>query len=452
MRQVEAPADPLELGRRLRGAPGLAVLIAGPADRTRVDQRLAAVTPTSFVLAYPDGASDALAPDPGDCCQGWAGRAAAPRWVGVVPYDAMRGLEGESLMFDGRAPNAHAKPSWLRYPAALRVDHTSGRVVLEADDDRSASRLLAALASGPPEPRPADFDAPEIAEPEGLHEARIRAALGYIEAGDIYLVNLARRYRFRVRGCPFEFFEHMASQARAPFGFFLDLGTEVVSGTSPELALGVVGTRLVTGPIKGTRPRGASAVEDAREVRALASDPKEHAELSMVLDLHRNDLGRVARPGSVRLVGEPWISSSPTVHSRLAAVTAELARGARADDAVRSMLPCGSVTGAPKRRAMQIIAELERDRRGLYTGAYGMIGRDGRVVLAVAIRTAVVDAAGSASYFAGGGIVWDSDPEREVRETEWKTAQLVRAGRAAVRAPIELPSGARNLAEGRSWR
>src|SRR5262249_54027535 len=149
----------------------------------------------------------------------------------------------------------------------------------------------------------------------------------------------------------------------------------VVCGTSPELALEVRGDRLRTVPIKGTRPRGRDAGEDAALAAELDADPKERAELTMAIDLHRNDLGKVAIPGSVRLLGGPRVTAGRTVWSRSAEVVARARPGTTLEDLVRALVPCGSVTGAPKVRAMEIIAHLEPARRGLYTGVYGYVGR-----------------------------------------------------------------------------
>jgi anthranilate/para-aminobenzoate synthase component I len=199
-----------------------------------------------------------------------------------------------------------------------------------------------------------------------------------------------------------------------------------VAGSSPELFLDLSASgRLLTGPIKGTRPRGADAVSDRAFRRDLSSDPKEQAELMMVVDVERNDLGRVARTGSVRVLGPPRVETFGNVHHRVARVTARLAQGVSRNALLEATLPSGSVTGAPKIRAMEVIAELESERRGLYTGAVGSLGYDGTLRLAMAIRT-LTRRGGVAHYFAGGGIVADSVVEREVTETRWKAAQLER--------------------------
>ena len=163
----------------------------------------------------------------------------------------------------------------------------------------------------------------------------------------------------------------------------------------------------------------------------------------MAVDLHRNDLGRVAVIGSVRVLGEPRVVGGQTVWSRVSEVVARRAPGATLEDVARAVLPCGSVTGAPKVRAMEIIAALEPVRRGAYTGAFGYVSRDGQLVLAMAIRTLEVSARRWGRYATGGGIVADSDPSREVEETHWKAAQLAailarsaRRRRKVVRRPV----------------
>jgi anthranilate/para-aminobenzoate synthase component I len=256
--------------------------------------------------------------------------------------------------------------------------------------------------------------------------ARIRAALALIAAGDLYQVNLARPLAFDLAGSPVDLFAALVRSAPAPYAFFVDFGAVGVAiGTSPELALEVRGHRLRTGPIKGTRPRGVDAASDAAYAAALDADPKERAELTMAVDLHRNDLGRVAVPGSVRVLGDPHVVAGRTVWSRVAEVVARRDPACDLEDVVRATVPLGSVTGAPKVRAMEVIAALEPERRGLYAGALGYVGRDGALVLAMAIRTLEVDPAlGRVRYFSGGGIVADSDPERELDETRWKASQL----------------------------
>lgn len=182
---------------------------------------------------------------------------------------------------------------------------------------------------------------------------------------------------------------------------------------------------LTTEPIKGTRPRGRDSGSDRALARELDLDPKERAELSMIIDVERNDLHRIAVPGSVRLRGSPRVVTHRTIHHRKVAIGALARPGVSREDVLRAMLPSGSVTGAPKVRAMEVIRTLEPARRGLYTGAIGYQSHDGGMVLSMAIRSAVLDlGTGEGEYLVGGGIVADSDPARELAETAWKAKQL----------------------------
>lgn len=420
------------LARRLRARPGLAVLRSdprgalGPADAA-----------ASFVASDPVEESRALVPPVGDAREpGWAGRRSAPRWIGYVPFEARRALERPAWSRpDPRPAPSIVVPRWYRYDAVLRIDHATGRVVIEADDDAAAERLRARLAAGAARAgaaRSGGFRLGPIAsDADEAHARAVRRALEYVAAGDVYQVNLARRFSSSFHGSELELFERLFNQTPAPYGFYLDASDHVVVGASPELALAVDGAVLRTGPIKGTRLRGADAASDAALAAELDASAKERAELTMAVDLHRNDLGRVALPGSVRPIANGILRAAPTLWSRLAEVRALADPLHELATLVEAMIPCGSVTGAPKVRAMEIIGELEGARRGLYTGAYGVVGRGGEVTLAVAIRTAVVRRAHGASeleYFAGGGIVWGSDPARETEETRWKALGLFRVG------------------------
>jgi anthranilate/para-aminobenzoate synthase component I len=241
----------------------------------------------------------------------------------------------------------------------------------------------------------------------------------------------------------------MSYFAPSPFGACLDLGEGLsVLSTTPELLLRAESNQeqtaaipesfstLFTLPIKGTRPRGTDAFSDRDLAVELDKDPKECAELAMIMDVERNDLGRIAEVGSVRIVQPPHVVTHRTVHHRQALLTARVREGLSREDVLRSMLPSGSVTGAPKVRAMEVIAQLEARRRGLYTGAIGVVGHDGGMTLAMAIRTLVLDER-QGEYWTGGGIVADSDPARELAETRWKALQLERVlgHLGGVRAP-----------------
>jgi anthranilate/para-aminobenzoate synthase component I len=426
VRVLRLPPDPLLVARALGPRAGLAVLASCPrADSWATEARW------SFVACEPEAQSGDLIPPVDRSAEpGWNGAPAAPEWIGVVPYEALRGIERErwTRRPDDRPPGLVERPLWNRYRAVVRVDHFTGHVTVEADDEERADRLVRVLERTRAV-APADFEVTPLPsdEPDAAHLDRIREALRLIAAGDLYEVNLARKISLSIRGDQLALFESLLRAAPAPWGFYQDLGDVALCGTSPELALSVKGHVLRTCPIKGTRPRGTDAATDALNAASLESDPKERAELVMAIDVHRNDLGSVAEPGSVRLVGGPRLFSGRTVWSRVADVRARRRPDASLVDIARAVLPCGSVTGAPKVRAMEVIAQLEASRRGAYTGAFGYVARDGSLQLAMAIRTLQIAKVGPerrACYFAGGGIVADSIPERELEETRWKASQL----------------------------
>jgi anthranilate/para-aminobenzoate synthase component I len=322
----------------------------------------------------------------------------------------------------------------------VRVDHRKGEVAVVGDDERQIATLAERVCDAAP---PAAVKEPELRlGPSDRDEAeehleRVREALRLIASGDLYEINLARRIPVAFQGDVLALFTLLLDSAPAPWGFLQDLGETLVLASSPELALSVKGDALRTCPIKGTRPRGRDAAEDERLARELEADPKEQAELTMAVDVHRNDLGRVSVPGSVQVLGAPRVLGGRTVWSRVAEVVGRRLPGTSMEDVMRAVLPCGSVTGAPKVRAMEVIARLEPWRRGLYTGAFGYAGRGERLELAMAIRTLQLQRSGevagegrwTGSYFSGGGIVADSVPERELEETRWKAVQLEDLGR-----------------------
>jgi anthranilate synthase component I len=216
----------------------------------------------------------------------------------------------------------------------------------------------------------------------------------------------------------------------SPYMYFLKDGARGVAGASPEMLVRVEGRRAETRPIAGTRPRGASAEEDERLGRELLADEKERAEHVMLVDLGRNDLGRVCRFRSVSVPEFMAVEHYSHVMHIVSSVTGELAEGKDALDALAATFPAGTLSGAPKIRAMEIIDELEPDRRGLYGGAVGYLDLRGNLDFCITIRTVVLDG-GRAVVQAGGGIVADSDPENERRETEAKAAAMREALRLA---------------------
>ena len=254
----------------------------------------------------------------------------------------------------------------------------------------------------------------------------VARAREYIVAGDIYQVNLSQRFHTRSSLEPLEIYRRLRRASPAPYSALLSLGSRCVISSSPELFLHTDGRRVVTRPIKGTRPRGATPEEDERLRAELMASPKDDAELAMIVDLERNDLGRVCEYGSVKVSEPKSLETHPTVHHLVATVEGRLRGDAGPVDVLRAAFPGGSITGAPKIRAMEIIDELEPTRRAAYTGAIGWIGFDGRLALSVAIR--IVEKRGDDLWFqAGGGIVADSDPAREYDETLVKATGIARA-------------------------
>jgi para-aminobenzoate synthetase component 1 len=238
----------------------------------------------------------------------------------------------------------------------------------------------------------------------------------YIAAGDVYQVNLAQRFEAAMPCPPYHLYERLRGRSPAPFGAYLNGSGQQVISASPERFLRLRDGRVETRPIKGTRPRGDTSEADARLRQELILSEKDRAELLMIVDLERNDLGRVCRPGSIGVEELFRLETHPTVHHLVAEVAGRLRPGLDAIDCLRAMFPGGSITGAPKVRAMQIIDELEPNRRHGYTGAIGYLGFDGNCDLNIAIRT-IFCREGRATYHVGGGIVWDSVPESEYQET-----------------------------------
>ncbi len=246
----------------------------------------------------------------------------------------------------------------------------------------------------------------------------VRRAKEYIVAGDVYQVNLSQRFHARVDADPWDVWQALCAESPAPHAAFVGFGRRALLSISPERFLELREGRLLTRPIKGTRRRGPGMAEE------LLASPKDDAELAMIVDLERNDLGRVCAPGSIRVTAPKTLETHPTVYHLSATVEGRCAKGPV--DVLRATFPGGSITGAPKIRAMEIIDELEPSRRGFYTGAIGTIGFDGSMDLSIAIRT--VQADGTDYYYqAGGGIVADSDPAAEYDETLAKAAAMARA-------------------------
>ncbi len=251
-----------------------------------------------------------------------------------------------------------------------------------------------AVAARLPDPGGAWLGAPQPLMARDDYLARVAAVQAAIAAGDIYQANLTFAASVAVRGSPLAAYARLRAQARAGYGAFVWTGVQAIASLSPELffALSADGG-VIARPMKGTAQRGADAAADAAAVAALAADPKQRAENLMIVDLIRNDLARVAMPGSVEVPDLFRVETFPTIHQMVSDVTARLVPGADGVDVLAAAFPCGSITGAPKVRAMEIIAEQETGPRGVYTGSIGYLGADGAAAFNVAIRTLIFDPA-----------------------------------------------------------
>jgi len=333
---------------------------------------------------------------------------------------------------DGGVPVALA----MRCPAAVLRDRASGECIAIAEpahaallerigDDVLAAATMPALTPWQP---PVELHE----DPPRRYSDGVARILDYLRAGDVFQVNLSRgwRARFDTALDPAALFQRLRDNNPAPFaGVFAGAGWAVVSA-SPERLVSVRGDVVETRPIAGTRPR-TSGDDDAAHIRELVGHPKERAEHVMLIDLERNDLGRVCTPGSVEVDELMSVESYAHVHHIVSNVRGRLRSDATPGEVIRAVFPGGTITGCPKVRCMQIIAELEAEGRGTYTGALGWLNRDGDLDLNILIRSAEIEGSGSEGsglrFRTGAGIVADSDPQRELDETRAKARGMLRA-------------------------
>ncbi|HYP53692.1 MAG TPA: aminodeoxychorismate synthase component I, partial [Pyrinomonadaceae bacterium] len=258
-----------------------------------------------------------------------------------------------------------------------------------------------------------------------VYDERVAAVRDSIARGDVYQVNYTMRLRARFRGDELAFYRNLLAAQRARFGAYLDTGDRRILCASPELFFRRRGAHIVTRPMKGTVRRGRWSDEDEALAAWLAGSEKNRAENVMIVDLLRNDLGRVAETGSVTVPSLFDIERYPTVYQMTSTVAATLREPTSLEEIFAALFPCGSVTGAPKVSVMRLIRQLEDSPRGVYCGAIGMLSPGGEAVFNVAIRTVVIDAeTGAAEYGVGGGITWDSTADEEYSEALDKAALL----------------------------
>ncbi len=350
--------------------------------------------------------------------------------VGYAGYDVVRYFERlpAPAGVAGRAPVLH----YVAPRSVLVFDHLTRGIALlhagtEAERQALRAEVVRALRGALPNGRRAGRYAPPVAAfPRADYMAGVRRTQQYIAAGDVYQLVLASRFSGRHELDPFQAYRALRLINPSPYMYYCALGDVAVVGSSPEALVKLNGRRAQLRPIAGTRPRSAdAAVDQAREAQLLA-DPKENAEHVMLVDLARNDLGRVAEAGTVRVAPYRAIERYSHVMHIVSGVHGELAAGRDAFDLFAAAFPAGTLVGAPKVRAMQIIDELEPVGRGLYGGTVGYFGARGDMDHAITIRT-LVFSGDEYSYQAGAGIVADSVPETEHEEVLAKSAALVRA-------------------------
>ncbi|TWB11950.1 aminodeoxychorismate synthase subunit I [Nitrospirillum amazonense] len=449
------PPDPVAAYARLAHLPRPFLLDGGAADATRARYSYVGAAPHAWVecangVVTVDGrpaGADALG------TLGALLKAGRDRLGDAPPPDDLPPFRGGAVGFLGYelggqlealpAPRAEgvALPDMAVgfYDRIVAIDHAAGRAWILSAHRAGAEEWRDLLAT--PCPAVTVGEGPWLAAPgwragwsRADHEAAVARTVDYIAAGDIYQANITQRFRGTLAPgvAPLDLYLRLRARAAAPFSALLDLGPKggdarAVVSVSPERFLAVDAEgRVETRPIKGTRPRDPDPARDAALAAELRSSAKDRAENLMIVDLMRNDLSRVAVVGSVTVPTLCGLESYRTVHHLVSVVTARLAPGLGAIDLLRATFPGGSITGAPKIRAMEIIHELEPARRGPYCGSVLWLGWDGAMDSSIIIRTLAV-AAGQVVVQAGGGIVADSDPAAEYEESLVKAHALLTA-------------------------
>lgn len=351
--------------------------------------------------------------------------------LGYFAYDFGRRLRKSTLQFD--RPRDSPDLRFYFYDAVLVWDHSSGELFLARDPraegaERTSERLKSILQERRSGDRTDGFKVGPLASTISRKSflEKVKSVRELIREGEIYQANLSRGYAASFQGSSAALYRRLRSCNPAPYSAYMNFGDEVILSTSPERFLycrdGVANTR----PIKGTRPRGLGAEEQRRLENELAGSEKDRAELLMIVDLERNDLGRVCEIGSIRVDNLFALESYASVIHQTASVSGRLAGGKDALDCIEAMFPGGSITGAPKIRAMEALDAIEGESRGIYTGSIGYLGSDGGADLNIAIRTARIRE-DRVAFNVGGGIVWDSIPESEYEETLHKAKAILKA-------------------------
>ena len=360
--------------------------------------------------------------------------------VGFIGYEAARHFE--RLPVAAGPPPALPENAFVLAENVAVFDHVTQRlklITLHRPDHEQYGAALVRLDEMETRLRTEPSPPPAPARPpveqrtwtsnvsRGQFESMVDAAREHILAGDAFQVVLSQRFGRPLAARPFDIYRCLRGINPSPYMFYLSLGQDRhIVGTSPELLVRVDGDGVVTRPLAGTRRRGATQAEDLALERELLADAKERAEHVMLVDLGRNDVGRVATPGTVQVERLMEIERYSHVMHISSTVSGRLAPDSTSLDALRATFPAGTLSGAPKIRAMEIIADLEPDRRGCYGGALGYVGFGGNIDMAITLRTIVI-AGGTVHVQAGAGVVADSLPEREFQETLEKAGAMFAA-------------------------
>lgn len=364
--------------------------------------------------------------------------------VGMLDYEAVRWFEPSvPVAGDGGGSGVGHDGSFMLFDTVLAFDHVQHRILIISNARVGGGADLRSLYDGAVariEALEEELERPLAIERRtggGVPEFRsnfdpaafedgVRRIREHIAAGDVYQTVLSQRFEAAIEAPPFEVYRALRRVNPSPYMFFIRSGGRSVVGASPEMLVRVEGDRVQTHPIAGTRPRGATEEEDRRLAEELKRSEKERAEHVMLVDLGRNDVGRIAAPGSVRVPVYMSLERYSHVMHLVSVVEGRLAEDRDRLDALGSCFPAGTVSGAPKVRAMQLIAELEPEPRGLYAGSVGYLDFAGNLDFCIAIRTIVIEG-GRARVQAGAGGVADSDPAAERQETRDKAGAMIRA-------------------------
>jgi para-aminobenzoate synthetase component 1 len=351
--------------------------------------------------------------------------------LGYFAYDFGRRLRKPSLGFDKVRESPDMR--FYLYDAVLVWDHLSEELFLARDSrEEGAERTSEFLKSILRDCRSGDktgvFEVGPLASNISRQDflENVESVRRLILEGEIYQANLSRGYSASFQGSSAALYRRLRMENPAPYSAYMNFGDEIILSTSPERFLHCRDRVANTRPIKGTRPRGRSIEEQVRLENDLAGSEKDRAELLMIVDLERNDLGRVCEIGSIRVDNLFALESYASVIHQTASVSGRLANGMDAFDCIGAMFPGGSITGAPKIRAMEALNAIETEWRGIYTGSIGYLGRDGEADFNIAIRTLRI-CENRVAFNVGGGIVWDSTPESEYEETLHKAKAILKA-------------------------